>query len=75
MNVEAILSQPKLETLKVEGTTANVVLADQLAWSALREVLGPDPIEAWVLKGMQHVYDNGAVVFVAEFVRKPDEEL
>ena len=81
MNTDQILAQRKLETFTVDGTAPNVVLADQQAWAALESVLGTDPIEAWLLKAMQHVFigdeargSTASIAFKAEFVRTPDEE-
>lgn len=79
MNVDQLLAQRKLEIFTMEGKAPDVVMADQAAWRALENVLGGDPLDRWVLKGMQHIYDayggtGGGVVFKAEFVRTPDDE-
>ncbi len=83
MNVEQILAQRKLETLTVNGFAQDVIRADTMAWSALTAVLGGDLIEVWNLKVIEHTYQPAdpeqdapeGVVFKAEFVRTPDEEV
>lgn len=81
MNVEQLLAQRKLETLTVNGFAPEVITADTMAWSALSAVLGTDVITSWNLKAIEHTYqpaDEDApegVVFKAEFVRTPDEEV
>ena len=80
MNTMNLLGQPKTETLTVAGNAANVLLADEMAWGAMRKVLGKDPEGAWRLKAVQHNYDPkiggvGGVAFVAVFARIPDEYL
>jgi hypothetical protein len=78
MPFEMILAQPLAETFQCGGTAATVIMAHNLAWDALSSSLGPDPVEAWALKTMQHSYhpdpDAPGVQFVAEFVRNPEFE-
>ena len=73
------------ETFDCEGATPDVLAAHNLAWQALTNVLGDDPIAAWSLKVMQHVYvpegpgQRSCVKFHAQFSRnaefEPDEVL
>lgn len=80
MPFDMILTQPLAETFSCGGRAANVLMAHTMAWNALTAVLGTDPVEAWMLKGMQHQYDPGpagsavevGVAFAAEFVRNPE---
>jgi hypothetical protein len=78
-NIEAILASKRCEILTVGGVAENVVTAEIMAWSGLRNVLGPDPEDAWVLKTVIHSYvvmaeGKPGVQFQAEFVRRPEEE-
>lgn len=67
----------KVETFTCGGRTANVLLADSLAWSWLESVLGGDPLDRWTLKAIQHMFvlESGTpgVEFLAEFIRANDE--
>lgn len=81
-NVEQLLATKRLETFTVSGNAPNVLMADQMSWQALENILGGDPVEAWALKAMQHTYagvgdesdPKPATSFQAEFVRNPDYE-
>lgn len=80
-NVDQALKMRRLETFTVEGVAANVLFADEMAWGALRLILGNDPLAKWDCKVMLHDFLPGdqtqsgepAVKFHAEFVRIPDE--
>lgn len=80
-NVDQALKMRRLETFTVEGAAPNVLVADEMAWSALQRVLGNDPLAKWDCKVMLHDYVPGentesgepCVKFHAEFVRMPDE--
>lgn len=67
----------KVETFTCGGKTANVILADSMAWSYLESVLGGDPLDRWTLKVMQHAFGIEAgtpyVQFLAEFIRSNDD--
>ena len=74
---------PRLETLTIQGAAPNVLMADQMAWGGLEQVLGSDPVAKWALKAMSHEFvpaanapggENPCVKFQAEFVRSPVEE-
>ena len=80
-NVDQALKMRRLETFTVEGVAANVLFADEMAWGALQQVLGNDPLAKWDCKVMLHDFvpadtteaGEPAVKFHAEFVRIPDE--
>jgi hypothetical protein len=80
-NVDQALKQRRLEVFTVEGVAANVLVADEMAWKGLQEVLGNDSLRAWDCKVMLHDYvpadatqsGEPAVKFHAEFLRQPDE--
>lgn len=63
----------KEETLAVTGEAQSVMDADRLAWEALQSVLGPDPVDAWMLVKMQHaVKEAGKLSWQALFHRDPE---
>lgn len=68
----------KVETFTCQDQAPTVLIADQKAWSYLEAVLGGDPVDRWELKAMQHAFgiQDGTpfVTFLAEFLRKPDED-
>lgn len=70
----------KVETLSVSAFAADVVSADAVAWASLERVLGIDPVAAWSLRAIQHVYDEEThpgllgVSFLAEFSRDTEYE-
>ena len=76
MPFDMVLAQPLAETFKCGGNAIDVGSAHNMAWNALTSSLGADPIEAWTLKVMEHVYDPNpaapGVQFIAEFVRNPE---
>lgn len=82
--IEQIMAAKRLEMFTVGGIAETVLAADVMAWNALENVLGGDPVGAWALKGMSHTYvqlqpdENGAprsgVEFKAEFYRNPNHE-
>lgn len=43
-----------VEKLRVSGLAATVIEADSEAWRMLTEVLGRDPIGAWLMETMDH---------------------
>lgn len=64
---------PTKETFTVGGEAPNVLDADEQAWRALESCLGRDPVKAWRLSEMNHVYrERGQIEWAAEFVRDPD---
>lgn len=65
------------ERFLATGEAADVVQADEAAWSALRSKLGRDPLNAWQLTQMTHTFmgEDEPVAWTAIFVRDPDVEI
>lgn len=82
LDINEILSKPLAETFTAQGIAPNIQGAHAMAWEALevaRVARGPhmaDPVEAWQLKAIQHVWstDPLGVAFTAEFARNPNHE-
>lgn len=73
--IDFILSQPLSETFTVGGIAETVLAAHVQANAGLQNVLGGDPVGAWILKAMDHVYvggEQGGVQYQAQFVRDPE---
>ena len=77
MNIDAMLAQPRLETVTIQGLSPDVLKADAKAWEGLELILGSDPVDRWRLKAIEHRFEPGppaSVRWQAEFLRIPEEE-